>query len=154
VWDLDPNDVDYFQNKFNAFEGVVKRLQAHTCLLPRTPLNPEQGQIDFEGLKPGAPIAIDEQRHLIVLSINSAIRCGERNQTSLDEITADIKRLQGLLVRSSGADQEALNRLQAWCRERCLFDVPSVTSVQRDKIRTALERTKREHGAIWQQSLR
>jgi 3',5'-cyclic AMP phosphodiesterase CpdA len=58
--------------KFTDFKEAVANLGFRRCAIPITPEKPSKPG-DFEG----SPCVVDEDRQLLILSINSAIRCGE-----------------------------------------------------------------------------
>lgn len=96
-WRLDPNDSQFFLEKFNFYRTFVKTHQLTSSLIPAG--DASKDSLSFENEQ--NPIYINEESRLCVLCINSALRCGELN----------MERLKSITFLTSGA-KEALEELR------------------------------------------
>ena len=132
-WGLDASN-ESLAAKFAHFRDVVEHIGAYGPLLPVR--NPDSSKVKFElGAK---PVAVDENNKIVVICINSAIRCGELNQALFNE--------GGQLLDELGeADvEDAIKRLKEWIRVMCIRDIAHVTEDQLAMLESELERAKIE----------
>jgi 3',5'-cyclic AMP phosphodiesterase CpdA len=161
-WDLDPQLTDYFDQKFKGYFDFIKQLGATSCLIPTGTLSDSpDSELTYGGELPG-PIYIDAEKRLIVLCINSSMRCGEVNTDLRASLSEPIKeassRIESLLNSSTpGSDLRValstvkiyLDNLLPGVNQASLFDIPHVTHSQLDEIRSRLSNTRKEMGPEW-----
>ena len=155
LWKLDPQEKDYFDKKFGAYRSLVQGLGATSCLVPtgNIPESPEKS-ISFDGTVQG-PLYLDQERKLLVLCINSSMRCGEVNLKMKGALSSPIRKaIETLTVcakHTSTTDeqrvildgvQNELRQTQAEVDERSLFDIPHVTHLQLSSMSALLMETK------------
>lgn len=131
-WGLRASAPGLFDDKFRDFrQRVVEYVHGvRTCALP---IGGTEGDLKFLKGKP-SPVVVDHDNQLVVICINSAIRCGELNEVLLSEAEALVTK-----SRASNADD-----LLKWMRKRCVFDIAHVTEPQRDLLRQELIAAKTE----------
>lgn len=141
-----PDDRDGLQQKFQKFQSVIAPMPVGTCLFPR---KSERGDLEFDALGPNrGPVVVDRERRLVVLAINSAIRCGERNTRLSARLTKELTAI------ASGLSPERMASLTDWAGRLAVSDIAHVTEAQRNKLIAALRHAREQHGAVWQDCLR
>lgn len=81
-WGIRYNDFqEYNQNKFREFRKVIQSLSASTCLFPE--FSKDKKDLNFIGEK---PYYLNEEKKILVLNLNSSIRCGEINEKKRKKI--------------------------------------------------------------------
>jgi 3',5'-cyclic AMP phosphodiesterase CpdA len=155
TWALEPSDPRYFETKFAGYSGVVDGGGVTSVLLPlgAAPATEEE---TLEFAKPAlGPLLIDDDRRLIVLCINSSMRCGEIDAGLRDDLRRridkggnELKELEADLKQRNQSDDHvdrANLQIDHWKEELLkyvLFDVPHVTQAQLSKLRE-------EVGSAW-----
>lgn len=119
TWRLDPSTPEYFLRKFLGFRQMVDAARVTSSFIPN-------GGASGEPAYPDGQVAtyVNQARRLVVLCVNSSLRCGE---VDLDD----------------PADASARAR-----------DVSHVTPKQREKLRGELARARAQIGGDWHRSLR
>lgn len=139
VWGLDPAKNDYFDVKFGPFRDLVKGTNATTCLLPTGRLSDED-PVTLYPLGRG-PLYSDEASRTVVLTVNSAMRCGELNTELRDILRASLK-------------QELVAEIDKTFHKHLIHDVAEVSPPQLQELRTRLRAEKKRLGAKWSESMR
>ena len=158
-WDLPGTLPDYFDQKFADFSQCVAKIGATTSLLPTQsfPPDPDDG-LQFQAAA-AEPLWIDESKRLMVLCLNSSMRCGEVNGTrrkllsqpvedTLKQIRERAARLRKDSDERLAADtqiaqlESALARIEA----RTVFDIAHLTQTQLVRIRRLLNKKRQEFG--------
>lgn len=138
---LEQSDPSFFDHKFEHFlEFLTSHPRIESCLIPRGGL--DGGQIQFREDR-RSPVVIDEKRHLVVICINSAIRCREINARRLST---------GINLLKEVKPTADTKRLEAWIKERCAHDIAHVTEAQRVRLERDLIAAQEKHGEDWWQS--
>jgi hypothetical protein len=134
TWNL-PDDLKRLSDEFVSFRHcLIDRLGVGSCLFPRAG---RDGALEFEPPDHG-PLLVDVPRKLVVLAINSAIRCGERNTTMLNRLQEQIETL------AAPIGPAARDTILKWAEEKAVSDVAHVTEVQRRALRERMEQKRRE----------
>jgi 3',5'-cyclic AMP phosphodiesterase CpdA len=131
-WSLDPTAPDYFTRKFARYLATVTQLQATSSLLP------EDNTLSKFG---GQPLYVDHDKRLLVVCINSAIRCGEINAKQRASLLKPLSVVRdalrvGVGIRKSHHHQQfsnaltELNDLQQLQERLTLYDIAHVSSRQ------------------------
>jgi Calcineurin-like phosphoesterase len=126
VWSLDPKMSDYLSKKFSSFRDISHETDMTAALLPTGGLM--GGRLEFE---PRSPVWINKEEDLLVLCINSAIRCGEVNDKLRDELHSRLDSVHAQLksskdFASAGSIEQALHEIDKFT----LRDVAHVTRAQ------------------------
>jgi predicted phosphodiesterase len=145
VWNLDPNETSYFDVKFKDFSELVQRNSLTSCLIPTgtVPSSPND-PIQFSSSS-GVPVYVDPGQRLLMLCVNSSIRCGEVN-------VAMRSSLRDPILKVSATHPSAKTQLDSLLLEidrRSLFDIPHVTNLQLNELSTALIKIKSGLGELW-----
>ncbi|HTU64341.1 MAG TPA: metallophosphoesterase [Steroidobacteraceae bacterium] len=151
AWDLDPKSTGYFEQKFRGFAELSKEACATTCLFPvESVAQSSMRKLTFHG---SDPIFVDPTKRLLVMCINSAVRCGERDP-EIHPAFEELKRLREV-YRSNPGTQLPTD----WCSSfdsvvetagrRRLLDICQITLSQLDSLRKVLDRTREEHKDCW-----
>jgi len=141
-----PDDRDGLQQKFQVFRSVIAPMSVGTCLFPR---KSQRGDLEFDPIGPNrGPVLVDRERRLVVLAINSAIRCGERNTRLSARLVKELTAIAG------GLGPDRLADFTHWAERQAVSDVAHVTEAQRNKLIEALRLAREEHAAVWQDCLR
>jgi len=92
-WELDSNRADYFDEKFKAYGSLVRALKATSSLVP-TGSVPEKtnGKLSYAD-DIGEPLYIDQENQLLLLCLNSSMRCGEIDQHFINEIGSPVQQV-------------------------------------------------------------
>lgn len=136
-WRVDTSDPNLFDGKFEYFVKFVRSMSLRTCAIPTGSL--ATGEIQFRQSQ-GSPVVVDKDRGLVVVCINSAIRCGELNM----DLVAEARKL--VEASRPASNSEALLR---WIEGRCLHDIAQVTTGQRALLEEALTDARRDVGPGW-----
>lgn len=160
TWNLLSTLPDYFDQKFAGFSQCISAIGATTALLPTRsfPSDPDDG-LTFQADAP-EPLWIDDSKRLMVLCLNSSMRCGEVNekrrkllsdpvQNTLQQIRGNLTHLKKDSDERLAADtqiaqlENALARIEA----RTVFDIAHITQTQLVRLRRLLngKRQKMEH---------
>jgi 3',5'-cyclic AMP phosphodiesterase CpdA len=84
VWGLKPTDTNSFDSKFANFrEKLVDKTGVTSCMYPDGQLCDKPGETLHLQFPPNGPLYDDHDRKLLVVCINSSIRCGELNGVML-----------------------------------------------------------------------
>lgn len=126
-WRLTGTEPNYFNKKFDVFVNAIKTLKAQTCLIPVGGLQDHDLTFD-PNFK---PIVVDSRRKLVIICLNSAIRCGETNTKLMGEAQA--------LLES--VDKSSRERLLPWMQQRCVNDIAHITPEQRTRLARELSET-------------
>jgi 3',5'-cyclic AMP phosphodiesterase CpdA len=166
VWNLNPQENDYFDRKFRAYRSLVERLGATSCVIPKGKV-PESadGSIEFDCAAAG-PLYFDLERRFLILCINSSMRCGEINLKMRDALSSKIRTALKTLAKLTNGTigknatrgaltriQNELIRTQSEVDRRSLFDIPHVTHVQMDYVSGLLMKAK-EKTKDWESFLK
>jgi len=157
-WGVDPEEKGSFVTKFQPFFNMVKEAEATSCLYPEGELTPEtDSKLALREPPNGyGPIYVNHKTKLLVMCINSAIRCGELNGKMKAEIASPlreaIRELQG--AGSSATVPKAtmlLDQADQKLPKYLIRDVAHVTQSQRnslsDRLRDLQLSLKREWDA-------
>lgn len=164
VWNVNPTAPGYFSQKFEPFVNMIGKSGMTSCFYPKGQLEAEEAEkegrvhdkkLNFN-LTGKSPIYANPDKRVLVMNINSSMRCGELNL----RMAADLEKLSP--AASSGLVQKAAASLAAISREdfhadfwRYLTrDVAQVTQAQIAKLRTALKEEKKKIGDAWDSYLR
>jgi 3',5'-cyclic AMP phosphodiesterase CpdA len=151
AWGLNPRSPDYFDQKFEPFRRGTGGRGMTTCLYPTGPQDvndPWDDRLLFH-MPPVGPIYSDEKKKVLVLTINSAIRCAEFNL----KMASDLNRL--LAPASTQPDEKLAVRDFHESMQRYLIrDVAHVTQAQILKLEALLEEEKAKIGNDWSNYLR
>lgn len=172
VWNLRKSDPQLFDKKFSSFRRMVVQSGCTTSLLPTgTVGGGPDSTINFREAEAGdaTPVYIDPEKKLLVLCINSSIRCGEVNEyrrTQMEEpLHASFQKLKKLRKRVAsieGAAKELdhisldLKDLKTRVEKQTIFDVPHLTEAQMMRLGSliaALHEDKR-YSAVWDSFLK
>jgi 3',5'-cyclic AMP phosphodiesterase CpdA len=147
TWDLETKEPDYFDKKFKAYRNCVVEANATSSFIPSgtIPANPH-GDLTFAKDIPG-PFFFDHDRRLAVLCINSAMRCGEVNDTIRQALRSPLTRVSGEIdkaiesIKNNGDATIALDTAKVYLKattpivdKYSLFDIPHVTHTQLDQL--------------------
>lgn len=171
VWNLSRSDAKLFDKKFEKFGEMVRKVGATSCLLPTgTVDNSTQSDLEFLELDRDdtTPIYIDPAKKLLVLCINSAIRCGEVNEKRRSQIEAPLNKMLRNVeevqdsVRYANPDAKTklehmkvdLNDLKEMAAFQTVFDVAHVTEPQLLRLSSKLEYLQQKYSAEWDSFLR
>ena len=152
----DKKNPAYFDEKFEAFRKLITDIGATSCFLPTgTVTNNGISRINFAE-EFSSPLYIDDEQNLIVLCINSSMRCGEVNERQLNEMLDLVVRCEAATAKfkeETGnvlADQEKWNdvssaflEIRKLAAEQALYDIPQVTETQIEKLRDKLHQAFR-----------
>jgi len=145
-WGLNPDQNDYYANKFREFREVVDQSRATSCLFP----SGTRGNFTFQKPQFG-PIYTDESSQTIVLSVNSAVRCGELDMSLYSQLESAILNPSRVPLGNSLADEFVD------FRKHLIRDVSHVIPKQIDALSEALHSKKDEvkkNGKNWSNYLR
>jgi 3',5'-cyclic AMP phosphodiesterase CpdA len=157
TWALEPSESDYFDKKFADYSNLVQQVGATSSLTPKgsIPSAPE-GALNLVS-PPSGPLFIDDASRIVVLCINSSIRCGEidvslrdKLQTRVDTALNYLQDLDKKLEKSDISKGKVLltkQELENWKDEllkRVLFDVPHVTQAQLLALRREIVDARRQ----------
>jgi len=150
VWSLDPKMSDYLSKKFSSFRDISHETDMTAALLPTGGLM--GGRLEFE---PRSPVWINKEEDLLVLCINSAIRCGEVNDKLRDELHSRLDSVHAQLksskdFASAGSIEQALHEIDKFT----LRDVAHVTRAQLAALEYELNRARSQFKADWNALLR
>jgi hypothetical protein len=153
-WGLDPRHAGAFTKKFAEFVKLVDTAGVTSCLFPEGELAKEAHEpLSFRAPRHG-PLYVDEDRRIIALCINSAIRCGEPHPR-VHEIQAPLQELQKAIARTRRAEAEpTLERIEQAIRRFAIRDVAQVTKAQQRVLQKQLLDLKEKYGDEWQSFLR
>jgi predicted phosphodiesterase len=152
AWRLDPGAPDYLETKFAPFLRSLKQAKASSCLIPKG--NVLGRQLATHPESPD-PIYVDHRKRLIVICINSAIRCGEVNSGVRKELTDPLNRALGSANGSVSTNVvKELESIQKLVEEYTLFDIAHATTWQLNVLLMALSKLKKELGPDWSQYFR
>jgi len=171
AWNLRKSNDQLFDIKFKGFREMVQQIGATTCLLPTGTISDgfESG-LNFHDItrEESTPIFIDEEKKLLILCINSAIRCGEVNEyrrtqieQPLDESLNDISSLKQSLRLTQPEAKEKLDLLELKLQHlkdraaiQSVFDVAHVTESQLMRLSTNLRYLQEKYSKEWDSFLR
>lgn len=158
-WGLDPARSDYFDVKFEGYRGLMRKIGGTGALVPRGPLGPDPVPISFVA---GRPLYVDTAKRLVVLCVNSSIRCGEVNAALRETISSPIKEALTEVRAAEKSFTEDPRSRSAWkhlkvdleeclrvVKEETLFDVAHVTRPQLDQLDDCLNRARVKLGRYW-----
>lgn len=146
-WGLETNTPDYFDRKFQAYRNCVAGANATSSFIPTgtIPTNP-YGDLKFATDVAG-PLYFDHDRRLAVLCINSAMRCGEVNNTIRQALRSPLTKASAEIdaaleeIRDTGKGTTPLEMAKVHLKSTSpviekfsLFDIPHVTHTQLDQI--------------------
>ena len=160
VWGMNPTRPGYFIEKFKPFAVMVRDNHLSSCLFPRGELGKSKFDQE-EGLsfnRPASgPLYIDHERRVIVLNVNSAIRCGELNLKMATDMRKHLGGPSGSTLDSiaaGAAPPVELKDFDESIRRYLIRDVAHVTQAQLRDLGEKLTKEKREIGEEWQSYLR
>ena len=155
TWNLDPTRRGAFQTKFREFRALADRSHATSCLFPDGELI-EKLDDNLTLIRPQyGPIYRDDDRKLLVLCINSAIRCGELNKQMKKEIDTPAGRaLKEVKKKPRGSATTDLTNLTQAMQKYLIRDVAHVTQAQRGELADILQSQQQELGEDWASFLR
>jgi len=140
-WHLDPHESGYFENKFDLFKKLVDSSSATGPLIPVGRLSESDEHIEFSETGTG-PVFINESKQILVLNINSALRCGELDTDMLEQLT----KWSGKHIDPSNiapnSDDEAMLRYAT-------RDVAQIMHNQKELLQKALAREKNRLRTEW-----
>jgi len=160
TWRLDTSLPDYFDQKFKHFLQAVDSIEA-TCALVPTGKLPEAGDVDIEfGNRVRGPLYIDQDNKLLIVCLNSSMRCGELNPLIRESLRSPITSSIGVLcdmkkklhhdaVLPLSTALHYLESMLSRIDNQALFDVPHVTHAQLNAIREVLIAKRNELKDEW-----
>ena len=171
VWNLRKSDENLFNKKFERFDAMVQQVGATTCLLPTGTINDTvESGLDFRevGKDDSTPVYIDEEKKLLILCINSAIRCGEVNEyrrsqmeTPINDSLKEVEDIKERLHYTNPEAKEKLEHLEVrlkHLKERAavltVFDVAHVTEAQVMRLSSKLRYLQQQYSKEWDSFLR
>lgn len=154
-WGLDPTEKGSSKKKFGPFVKLVQDSGATSCLFPDKDLTGDMDdKLSLSSRGPG-PIYLDRDRKLLVLCINSSIRCGELDRPLQDRIAAAVT---NLLSPSRPGRKRKPNGKSSKLREsiarHVIRDVAHVTAAQIGALSNELTRLQESLGEEWNSYLR
>jgi 3',5'-cyclic AMP phosphodiesterase CpdA len=171
VWNLSRSDKDLFDKKFEKFGNMVRQVGATTCLIPTgTVSETADSALEFLELdrNDSSPVYIDEEKKLLILCINSAIRCGEVNEkrrsemeVPLNETLSDIKQIRDRVRYTNQDAKEMLDLMEVRVKNlkdraalQTIFDVAHVTESQVIRLSGKMQSLKEKYSKQWDSFLR
>jgi 3',5'-cyclic AMP phosphodiesterase CpdA len=171
AWNLRKSDENLFDKKFERFNNMVQQVGSTTCLLPTGTVNDTvESGLDFHevGKDDSTPVYIDEKKKLLILCINSAIRCGEVNEYRRSQIETplndSLKEVEGIKERLRFTNPDAKEKLELLeirlkhLKERAaiqtVFDVAHVTESQLMRLSSKLRYLQQQYFKEWDSFLR
>jgi 3',5'-cyclic AMP phosphodiesterase CpdA len=172
TWGLDPTGRNYFHEKFKAFVDMVDQAGASSCLIPKGELHlhsagghhgsatgkERQRELEFDWPLHG-PIYKGPNNKVLVLNVNSAIRCGELNRKMYADIQkfaqdgylegTDAKPLTGTPAPPKHDVVYKLEHIDKGLRKYVLRDVAQITNAQRALLRNILKKERDDLGSAW-----
>ncbi len=151
TWALDPQQKGYFDEKFKLFRNLVKQTGMRSCLFPTGQLSKgDQSQkLKFQFDK--WPVHVDDQRLVLVLNINSAIRCGELNRKMLVDLREHVAKNANPSAAATDSNPPiAIQKpREDSVRKYLIRDVSHVTQAQVTWLKDNLRSQKEKIGADW-----
>jgi 3',5'-cyclic AMP phosphodiesterase CpdA len=162
-WNLDPQQDDYFDQKFASYASFVKNLGATSCLIPTgRPTGSAYDELRFSSEFPG-PLYVNHDRRLMILCINSSIRCGEVNTKLRSSLSSRIKTAYdalGSITNEKSLDSELriklgtaklqLEEVFPQVDKSTTFDIPHITQSQLIDIHSRLTEMRNKLGTEWE----
>jgi hypothetical protein len=149
-WSLDPNEKGYYDEKFALFVDMVDIAQATTCLFPKGEVREDIGSKTTFNIPRHGPLYVNDEKQILVLNINSAIRCGELH-----------KDMRKAFVDWYGSDFPLLSPSDktpdpkaALISKYFLRDIAQFTSEQQERLQAILIREKNRIGLNWGEYLK
>lgn len=157
VWGLDPTEKRYFDRKFEAFKAMVRNAGVSSCLFPSGELSePKPGslpKLNFKSPPLGHPWYKDDDKHVIVLNINSAIRCGELYKQMQDDVRKFMAPTGDPKAGGGGPNGDAFTP-EKELKKYWIRDVAHITQQQLLKLEEEMVQLKKQLAAKWQSYLR
>jgi 3',5'-cyclic AMP phosphodiesterase CpdA len=167
VWGLDPIGSGYFNEKFKSFVKLVDETGMSSCLIPKGQLrldaSDQHHDLGFDPPRNG-PLYVDQEDRVLVLNVNSAIRCGELNRKMCLDLLKHAKQLAAISARTDPAgagdceiDKNIALKLSQFHKELwsdLLRDVAHVTQLQLRRLREKLTTKRSQLGEAWESYLR
>ncbi len=100
---------------------------------------------------------MDHRKRLIVICINSAMRCGEVNSGIRKQLTTPLNEaLEALATATPSLNpvSERLRRLEALIGDTTLFDIAQITASQINELSSRLAVLKKDIGTDWHSYVR
>ncbi len=145
-WNLSGKAPDFFEQKFELFRHYAATNGATTCLFPKGSISGDQVDLAFDS---GDPFFCDDDRHLFVLCINSAVRCGEINEARRQAVMKQIDKLSKHVKNLGKKDPITLNlanasieNIRLEIKRLTAFDVAHVTQSQRTQLARVLRKQR------------
>jgi hypothetical protein len=136
------SDPGYYEKKFASFNDLIRQTGVTSCLFPRG----DGHSLSFESPLRG-PIYVNEARRVIVLAINSSIRCGELDATLNEMLRSKIPTPS--FVSGGGIPVELED-----FKSHLIRDVAHVTQLQIQRLETLINAKKHELAGTWNEYLR
>ena len=153
-WMLDPAAEGSFDRKFRMFGDTLSGYEVTTCLMPTGHMAGDGSGYRFMR-PPRGPVFVDEKRKLIVVLLNSAVRCGELNARLHKDIGDAARAVADALAPEARAQATAaFNTLLESIKRHSIRDVAHVTQMQRSQIQEELAKLKTDLGTEWRTYLR
>jgi 3',5'-cyclic AMP phosphodiesterase CpdA len=171
AWKLRRSDEHLFDIKFDSFKKMVQKVGATTCLIPTgTVSDAADSGLSFHdvGKDDPTPIYVNAEKRLLILCINSAIRCGEVNEyrrsqieTPLNDSLRELEEIKQRLQYTNPDAKERLEVLEVRLKQlkdraaiQTIFDVAHVTESQIMRLSSKLRYLQQQHAKEWSSFLR
>ena len=154
VWGINPYSADYFTRKFAPFVSVLHK-GVSSCLFPKGQLNfgqvDQDDQLYFDPPDRG-PIYCSDEKRVIVLNINSSIRCGELNYKLASDLLPHLASTNDKAAKNPATISR--EDFDPKIRPYLVRDVAHVTQSQISSLGESLEKEKTRIGDDWENYLR
>jgi 3',5'-cyclic AMP phosphodiesterase CpdA len=158
IWGLNPTQTGHFTKKFERFNSIRGGHRFTTCLMPKGQLEISKTRkpkkLNFDQLTPG-PIYWSKDKKVLVLNINSSIRCGELNLRMARDFDPFF-RSPAEADKKAGTEASSFNieNFPNEIRQYLIRDVAEVTPAQIDWLRNELKQVRKDIGKDWDNYLR
>jgi len=153
TWALDSTKQRYFDRKFQDFRNMVETAEITSCLFPAGNLK-KTGKVEklaFNHPLSGGPLYLNKDKRILILNLNSAIRCGELDKRMYDDIkrwsNATSLRSTSTVPTPAGADD--IPAEDQAIRRHLIRDVAHVTQSQIILLTTELQKHRADIGDDW-----
>lgn len=160
-WGLEPTAANSFNQKFAGFLAMVEKTGASSCLYPEGELKEDTDNKLVLRKPPNdrGPIYVDRDRKLLVMCINSAVRCGELNGRMQKEVAVPAREaLRELEAATASSITEKpaglLREVDTKISKYLLRDVAHVTQAQRNMLLDQLTEWRNNIANDWSSYLR
>jgi len=156
VWGIDPTGRKYFDRKFEAFRRMIENTGVTSCLFPSGELDEpnasSQPGLEFK-LPPNGPVYKDDDKRVLVLNVNSALRCGELNRQMLMDFRTFVAGTSATNSMSVVAEV-ALAKEEQFLKKYLIRDVAQVTQEQIKTLHVHMSRLRNQLADQWHSYLR